>query len=76
MYICLCFGVTDKVIKKTVAESDTCSIRQLTKQLGFGTQCGKCLCHTKTLLEEVKQERDRSTENLMMTEQAEWAVQV
>lgn len=55
MYICLCFGVTDKTIKQTVAESETCSIRQLTKKLGFGTQCGKCLCHTKTLMEETRQ---------------------
>ena len=41
MYICLCHGVTDKKIEQTIDDGAT-TMRELTKELKVGSQCGKC----------------------------------
>jgi len=46
MYICLCHGVTDKKIEQTIDDGAT-TMRELTK---VGSQCGKCCCCTKKIL--------------------------
>lgn len=43
MYICLCYAVTDKQIKKAVTEDGVGSMRELRKALNLGGQCGKCV---------------------------------
>ncbi|ADT70395.1 MAG: bacterioferritin-associated ferredoxin [Pseudoalteromonas tetraodonis] len=49
MYICLCHGVTDKKIEQTIDDGAT-TMRELTKELKVGSQCGKCCCCTKKIL--------------------------
>jgi len=49
MYICLCHGVTDKKIEQTIDDGAT-TMRELTKELKVGSQCGKCCGCTKKIL--------------------------
>lgn len=51
MYICLCKGITDRQIKDAVFAGAS-NLREVRKQLGVMTQCGKCGIHTRQLVEE------------------------
>ena len=51
MYVCLCHGVTDREIRGA-ADSGVNSMRQLGKELGVGTQCGRCACTAREILRE------------------------
>jgi bacterioferritin-associated ferredoxin len=51
MYVCLCKGITDYQIRDAV-EGGASSLRQVRKQLGAMTQCGKCALLTKQIVEE------------------------
>jgi bacterioferritin-associated ferredoxin len=42
MIICVCKAVSDRQIKSAVKEGATC-MRDLTRELGVGTCCGKCI---------------------------------
>ncbi len=50
MYICVCKGVTDTVIREAVCQG-ACRMRDLKKCLGVSEQCGKCACDVKEVLE-------------------------
>ena len=43
MYICLCYGVTDKTIKQAVRDHGVGNMRDLREMLDVGSQCGKCV---------------------------------
>lgn len=49
MYVCICLGVTDKQIIKTINEGAH-TMKALTKELSVGSQCGKCCQCTKKIL--------------------------
>jgi len=49
MYVCLCHGVTDRDIR-AAADSGVTSMRQLGKELGVGTQCGRCAITAREIL--------------------------
>jgi bacterioferritin-associated ferredoxin len=51
MYICLCHGVTDREIRFCIQDGAG-SMRELRRKLKVGTQCGKCACHVRAILEE------------------------
>ena len=51
MYVCLCHGVTDRKIREA-ADNGVTSMRQLGKELGVGTQCGRCACTARQILRE------------------------
>jgi bacterioferritin-associated ferredoxin len=51
MYICICHGVTDRDIRACI-EDGTGSMRELRGKLKVGTQCGKCACQVRAILEE------------------------
>ena len=51
MYICLCKGITDNQIKDAVLGGAS-SLREVRKQLGVMTQCGKCGLITKQIVED------------------------
>ncbi|PCM43197.1 bacterioferritin-associated ferredoxin [Marinobacter sp. ANT_B65] len=51
MYVCLCHGVTDRDIREA-ADNGVSSMRQLGKELGVGTQCGRCACTARAILRE------------------------
>ncbi|GGW74283.1 bacterioferritin-associated ferredoxin [Alteromonas halophila] len=43
MFVCMCYGVTDKDIRHAVQNEGAGNIRELRKQLDLGSQCGKCI---------------------------------
>ena len=51
MYVCLCKGITDGQIKDAVYGGAT-SLRQVRKELGVSTQCGKCGMMAKQIIDE------------------------
>lgn len=54
MYVCICNAVTDKQIRQAV-EDGAGSMRELRKQLGVCSDCGKCGPSAKEILQEYKQ---------------------
>lgn len=51
MYICVCKAVSDRSIRASVKDG-ACSLRDLTRELGVGTGCGKCVPAAQQLLAE------------------------
>jgi bacterioferritin-associated ferredoxin len=49
MIVCVCKAVSDRQIRTAVKEGAT-SLRDLTRDLGVGTCCGKCLPEAKSAL--------------------------
>jgi bacterioferritin-associated ferredoxin len=49
MIICVCKAVSDRHIKSAV-KGGACSLRDLTRELGLGTCCGKCLPEARATL--------------------------
>lgn len=54
MYVCLCKGVTDGSIKEAIDSGRCCSMKDLCKNLGVATQCGKCGPQAKSILKTVQ----------------------
>jgi bacterioferritin-associated ferredoxin len=51
MIICVCKAVSDRHIKAAVRDGATC-VRDLTRDLGVGTCCGKCIPEARSALSE------------------------
>ena len=51
MIICVCKAVSDRHIRSAV-RGGASSLRDLTRELGVGTCCGKCLPEAKATLSE------------------------
>ncbi|WP_416139500.1 (2Fe-2S)-binding protein [Halomonas sp. HK25] len=51
MFVCLCKGVSDHQIRQTV-EDGARSWRDVQRETGCGTQCGKCAVQAKGLTRE------------------------
>lgn len=51
MYVCICKGVTENVIREAV-EQGAERMRDLKECLGVTEQCGICACHAKQALEQ------------------------
>jgi bacterioferritin-associated ferredoxin len=49
MIVCVCKAVSDRQIR-TAVKGGASSLRDLTRQLGVGTCCGKCLPEAKAAL--------------------------
>lgn len=59
MYVCLCHSVTDTDIRRLVRTEGVCTMRELSRQLGVATQCGKCgRCAKEVLREAVAEARN------------------
>lgn len=43
MFVCMCYGITDKQIENAVRDNSVGNIRDLKSQLGVGSQCGACI---------------------------------
>lgn len=52
MFICVCKAVSDNRIRRAVEEGAAYSVRDLTRTLGLGTCCGKCVPAARDLLAE------------------------
>ena len=64
MYVCLCRGVTDGQIRKAVAAGCD-SVRQLGRELGVGTQCGRCACMARDILRECRGQEHQQLADLL-----------
>ena len=51
MFVCVCNAVTDKQIVSNI-EDGICSLRELTRCLGVGKDCGKCNKEVRSLLDQ------------------------
>ncbi len=51
MYVCLCKGITDGQIRDAVYGGAT-NLRQVRKDLGVSSQCGKCGIMAKQIIDE------------------------
>lgn len=49
MYVCICKGITEQQIKASAAQGST-SLRDLYRDLEVGSQCGKCVCTARQVL--------------------------
>jgi bacterioferritin-associated ferredoxin len=52
MYVCLCKGITCGAIRSAVTEQGAASLRDLSRNLGVATQCGKCANSARQVLSE------------------------
>nr|WP_297347752.1 bacterioferritin-associated ferredoxin [uncultured Glaciecola sp.] len=43
MFVCMCYGITDKQIKNAVETRGVGNMRELKKVMALGSQCGKCI---------------------------------
>jgi bacterioferritin-associated ferredoxin len=59
MYICLCKGITDKQIKRSVAQGAQ-SFQDVRKDLGVATQCCKCLPEARAIVNKTLQSQETS----------------
>ncbi|MGB0955162.1 MAG: bacterioferritin-associated ferredoxin [Panacagrimonas sp.] len=49
MYICICKAVSDKRIRRAVANG-ACTVRDLARETGLGSGCGKCVPAAREVL--------------------------
>jgi bacterioferritin-associated ferredoxin len=54
MIVCLCEGVSDRVIE-SVAREGASTVRAVARTTGAGTNCGSCVCDVRRLLQRVRQ---------------------
>lgn len=59
MYICVCKGITDKMLKDSIT-SQGGNISKGLKALGVGSECGTCLHEAAT---EIKKQLNKKNEN-------------
>ncbi|MFQ3250013.1 MAG: bacterioferritin-associated ferredoxin [Glaciecola sp.] len=43
MFVCMCYGITDKQIKSAVETHGVGNMRELKQIMELGSQCGKCI---------------------------------
>ncbi len=73
MIVCVCKAVSDRQIRAAVKDGAN-SLRDLTRDLGVGTCCGKCLPEAKASLSSCLQARDSIRPALFSPATSEFAV--
>ena len=63
MIICVCKAVSDRQIKAAVKDGAT-SMRDLTRELGVGSCCGKCVPDARSTLSESLKSCEMSSSSL------------
>lgn len=53
MYVCICFGITDKTIQRAAAEGVR-DVTELTMRTGLGSNCGSCRDMASDILNEAR----------------------
>jgi bacterioferritin-associated ferredoxin len=72
MIVCVCKAVSDRQIRVAV-KGGASSLRDLTRDLGVGTCCGKCLPEAKAALSASLEARD-SLRSVLFSPASEFAV--
>ncbi|HSW13259.1 MAG TPA: (2Fe-2S)-binding protein [Solimonas sp.] len=57
MIICVCKAVSDRHIRRAAMAGEVVSLRDLTRELGLGTCCGKCVPAAREVLGEALAQR-------------------
>lgn len=52
MFVCLCYGITDKQIQNAVSEHGVGNMRELKRRLGVGSQCGSCIDMATSIIDQ------------------------
>ena len=52
MFVCMCYGITDKQIKAAVQSDGIGNIRELKQLMALGSQCGKCVQMAQEIIDE------------------------
>ncbi len=52
MFVCVCYGITDKQIQEAVSDEGVGNIRDLKIHLGVGAQCGSCVELARQIIDE------------------------
>ena len=73
MIVCVCQAVSDRQIRTAVKAGAT-SLRDLTRELGVGTCCGKCLPEAKSALAASLKACDSTRPSLFSPATTEFAV--
>ena len=50
MYVCICKGISDRKIENEV-KTGCNKVKQLTQQIGLGSDCGKCINSAKAIID-------------------------
>jgi bacterioferritin-associated ferredoxin len=58
MYVCLCRGVSDRVVQAAVREGAG-SVREVGRRCGAGTGCGACHGHIREIIADERQDESR-----------------
>ncbi|MBD3585220.1 (2Fe-2S)-binding protein [Salinimonas sp. HHU 13199] len=51
MYVCMCYGVTDKAIQQAVEAHGVGNLRELRDVMEIGSQCGRCISMTQDIID-------------------------
>ncbi|MGQ8364070.1 (2Fe-2S)-binding protein [Glaciecola sp. 1036] len=51
MFVCMCYGVTDKKIEQVVRDGGVGNMRELKHKLGVGSQCGACIQMAQAIID-------------------------
>jgi bacterioferritin-associated ferredoxin len=73
MIVCVCKAVSDRQIR-TAVKGGANSVRDLTRELGVGTCCGKCLPEAKAALSASLNACESARPNLFSPAAPEFAV--
>jgi bacterioferritin-associated ferredoxin len=73
MIVCVCKAVSERHIRAAVKDGAN-SLRDLTRDLGVGTCCGKCLPEAKAALCSCLEARDSARPSLFAPAAGEFAV--
>jgi bacterioferritin-associated ferredoxin len=57
MYVCVCHAVTDRQIYRAV-EDGAKTLKDLRRDLGVASECGRCACCAKECLKQAKASLD------------------
>lgn len=57
MIVCLCEGVNDRTIRKTI-ESGSSNVAEIAEKLGAGSDCGQCRRQLRGMLREAATKRE------------------
>lgn len=57
MIVCVCKAVSDRHIRRAALAGEVISLRDLTRELGLGTCCGKCVPAAREVLGAVLAQR-------------------
>ncbi len=58
MYVCICRAITDSQIRDEVRQGAS-SLREVGKNLGVASQCGKCGQHARSVIRDALSDRSQ-----------------